>query len=240
MCVILSYIALGACVFATYQGWSYVDGLFFSFAVLGTIGLIDIPTSYSASSSSEGAKPSLSTVSNLQNSATNLNNKIDQTGYSESKQAGDLEKSDVQSTLLRISSEALDGHTAVDSLFVVLCTCYLLLGLAIISMCVQLMEHKCRDILRRLATTRLMGSHGSWMFSAYGGYGENNRMGKGRHWTTSAAESPNNSSSWQGLSRQNSRETSIDNLPRYLDTSLSRTNLQGMQNTSSTLMTNFD
>merc|ERR1719414_87519 len=45
--VILVYIALGAAVFATYQGWHFVDGLFFSFAVLGTIGLIDIPPSSS-------------------------------------------------------------------------------------------------------------------------------------------------------------------------------------------------
>ena len=50
MCVILAYIALGAVVFATYQGWNFVDGLFFSFAVLGTIGLIDIPASSSSSS----------------------------------------------------------------------------------------------------------------------------------------------------------------------------------------------
>ena len=118
------------------------------------------------------------------------------------------------------------NHRSVDSLFVVLCTCYLLIGLAIISMCVQLMEHTCRDILQRLATTRLMGGHGSWMFSVYG---DHKRIGKssGRYWTTSASESPNNSSSWQGLSRQNSRETSLDNLPRHMDASLSRANLQG-------------
>ena len=49
--VILAYIGFGAFVFATYQGWNFVDGLFFSFAVLGTIGLIDINPSSSPVSS---------------------------------------------------------------------------------------------------------------------------------------------------------------------------------------------
>ena len=135
----------------------------------------------------------------------------------------------VESWIQRDKESLNNQHRPIDSLFVVMCTCYLLVGLAIISMCVQLMEHTCRDILQRLATTRLMGRHGSWMFSAYG---DHKRIEKAncRYWTTSASESPNNSSSWQGLSRQNSRETSLDNLPRHMmDASLSRAKLQGMR-----------
>ena len=57
--VILAYIGFGAFVFATYQGWNFVDGLFFSFAVLGTIGLIDInPSSSPVSSTTNRDLPS--------------------------------------------------------------------------------------------------------------------------------------------------------------------------------------
>ena len=223
MCVILAYIALGASVFATYQGWNFVDGLFFSFAVLGTIGLIDIPASSSSSSI-----PS-SRISSLQNTIKSSDNSkmeyVDSLGGN--KEDGENVNKEVH-TWIHSDTESLNSQRrSVDSCFVVLCTCYLLIGLAIISMCVQLMEHTCRDILQRLATTRLMGGHGSWMFSVYG---DNKRIGKGsgRYWTTSASESPNNSSSWQGLSRQNSRETSLDNLTRHMDASLPRTNLQGI------------
>ena len=217
--MILVYIALGAAVFATYQGWHFVDGLFFSFAVLGTIGLIDIPPSSSEPSTSRLSK--LSVASNKDVVIDNdLGDGADRKA-SESWYHNEMGHQDVMT----------QKQEDVDSLFVVLCTCYLLIGLAIISMCVQLMEHTCRDVLQRLATTRLMGRHGSWMFAVYG---ENKRTFNGnknnRYWTTSASESPNNSSSWQGLSRQNSRETSVDNLTRQnMDASLSRSNFQGIK-----------
>ena len=98
-------------------------------------------------------------------------------------------------------------------------------------MCVQLMEHTCRDILQRLATTRLMGRHGSWMFAVYGDNKRISKSSSGRYWTTSASESPNNSSSWQGLSRQNSHETSVDNLTRQMDAASSRPNVPGIAKT---------
>ena len=223
MGVILAYIALGAAVFATYQGWNFVDGLFFSFAVLGTIGLIDIPPSSSDNNTSKMAKFNVvsdkNVFVNMKDNDSGDANTLDGVKASQSWYPNEIEK-----------QELMNQHPEdVDSLFVVMCTCYLLIGLAIISMCVQLMEHTCRDVLQRLATTRLMGRHGSWMFAVYG---ENKRIGgtkSGRYWTTSASESPNNSSSWQGLSRQNSRETSVDNLTgRSVETSLSRSNFQGM------------
>ena len=223
MGVILAYIALGAAVFATYQGWNFVDGLFFSFAVLGTIGLIDIPPSSSDNNTSKMAKFNVvsdkDVLVNMKDNDSGDANTLNGVKASQSWYPNEIEK-----------QELMNQHPEdVDSLFVVMCTCYLLIGLAIISMCVQLMEHTCRDVLQRLATTRLMGRHGSWMFAVYG---ENKRIGgtkSGRYWTTSASESPNNSSSWQGLSRQNSRETSVDNLTgRSMETSLSRSNFQGM------------
>ena len=235
VCVILAYIGLGAAIFATYQGWTFVDGLFFSFAVLGTIGLIDIPRS----------SPSIGTTSSYTTSTLRYNRDApehdqkdgDVANYANSGSKGEYPRKDVNSWIHSDTENHLNNqhqqYHEIDSLFVVLCTCYLLIGLALISMCVQLMEHTCRDILQRLATTRLMGRHGSWMFAVYG---DNRRMGKsstGRYWTTSASESPNNSSSWQGLSRQNSRETSVDNLPRQMDASLSRTSTQGRISMSS-------
>ena len=223
LCVILAYIALGATVFATYQGWNFVDGLFFSFAVLGTIGLIDIP-------------PSPSSVPRASTRTSSIKNDIDISDKIRADNIDSYTNDEVKNVhasrnmLSWIPTENKENRD-VDSLFVVLCTCYLLIGLAIISMCVQLMEHTCRDILQRLATTRLMGRHGSWMFAVYG---DNKRMGKssGRYWTTSASESPNNSSSWQGLSRQNSCEASVDNLTRQQmeqQNALSRTNVQGIK-----------
>ena len=219
--VLISYIALGAAVFATYQGWTYVDSLFFSFAVLGTIGLIDIPTSTS-SSITDSSSPSFNI------------NKQDEQAPSKTQMDYSIRADDVLNQRREansvIFSESATHHQMVDSFFVVLCTCYLLLGLAIISMCVQLMEDTCRNALRKLATTRLMGGSGSWMFSVYGGeggYHGHKRINKGRYWTTSGANSPNNSSSWQGgfSPKQNSRETSIDNLPHHLgDMSISRSN----------------
>ena len=218
MGVILLYIALGAAVFATYQGWNFVDGLFFSFAVLGTIGIIDIPPDSDDESALRISKFSIGPGDNKV-SGSNVN---------------DIAKDDNKASeswhMNKINSQDLiiQAQEDVDSLFVVLCTCYLLIGLAIISMCVQLMEHTCRDILQRLATTRLMGRHGSWMFGVYGDNKRANGNRSGRYWTTSASESPNNSSSWQGLSRQNSRDASVDNLTRNsMDASVSRSNIQG-------------
>ena len=217
--VILAYIGFGAFVFATYQGWNFVDGLFFSFAVLGTIGLIDI-------------NPSSSPVSSTTNrDITSEQAEFDPSG--ERSIPSDDSKSDIKTnmdiTWAQRNAQSDIKHNDIDTPFVVMCTCYLLIGLAIISMCVQLMEHTCRDILQRLATTRLMGRHGSWMFAVYDG-DTKRRFGKspnGRYWTTSASESPNNSSSWQGLSRQNSRETSVDNLTRHMEATSSRNNGPG-------------
>ena len=217
--VILAYIGFGAFVFATYQGWNFVDGLFFSFAVLGTIGLIDInPSSSSVSSATKGDltskhggfDPSVGSSISNDDSESDIRTNMDITWAQRNAQ------SDIK-------------HNDIDTPFVVMCTCYLLIGLAIISMCVQLMEHTCRDILQRLATTRLMGRHGSWMFAVYDG-DTKRKFGKspnGRYWTTSASESPNNSSSWQGLSRQNSRETSVDNLTRHMEATSSRSSGPG-------------
>ena len=220
MGVILLYIALGAAVFATYQGWHFVDGLFFSFAVLGTIGIIDIPPS----SANEPAQRTPEYI-NPHGSIVSVDNNGD------ASHGGDLKTSDSWYPSKMDNQELMSqAQEDVDSLFVVLCTCYLLIGLAIISMCVQLMEHTCRDVLQRLATTRLMGRHGSWMFGVYAENKRGSGNRNGRYWTTSASESPNNSSSWQGLSRQNSREASVDNLTRNnMDTSLSRSNFQGMK-----------
>ena len=221
MGVILLYIALGAAVFATYQGWHFVDGLFFSFAVLGTIGIIDIPPS-----STNDPAQTIPKYNNAPGSIVSIDSNGDAT------KGDDLKASDSWYPRQMDNQELMSqAQEEVDSLFVVLCTCYLLIGLAIISMCVQLMEHTCRDVLQRLATTRLMGRHGSWMFGVYGENKRGSGNRNGRYWTTSASESPNNSSSWQGLSRQNSREASVDNLTRNtMDTSLSRSNFQGIKN----------
>ena len=43
--LVLTYIFLGGVVFASYHGWSFVDGVFFSFALLGTIGLVQVSKS---------------------------------------------------------------------------------------------------------------------------------------------------------------------------------------------------
>ena len=144
-----------------------MDGLFFSFAVLGTIGLIDIPPS-----SPSSVPIASSRASHLKNTIDiSSNPRVDNIdSYTNNDEVNNEDISKTMNSWIPTENKEnqINNNNDVDSLFVVLCTCYLLIGLAIISMCVQLMEHTCRDILQRLATTRLMGRHGSWMFAVYG------------------------------------------------------------------------
>ena len=141
--VVIVYIVLGGLVFASYHDWSFMDSLFFSFAVIGTIGLVDFPRHKDQSEREDFAKP-LALTSNT-------------------------------------------GNT-VGGLFVILCTGYLLIGLAILSMCVQLLEGHWRGFYVRIAGKL--------------GVKEQSRQ---QRWTTTSP-----SASWQHPS---SKEASVDNFP---------------------------
>ena len=111
--LIFSYIALGATIFSLSHGWNFLDSFFFCFTILSTIGIVKMPTSMGDSSSSSQS----SSIS----------------GQSRQKRG-------IQD---RHKDEDGDGGTGFsaesDGLFVLFCSLYLLLGLALMSMCFNLL-----------------------------------------------------------------------------------------------------
>ena len=122
LCVILAYIALGAAVFATYQGWNFVDGLFFSFAVLGTIGLIDIPPSPSAG---PAASTRMSNIKNVRDIPVKSSEDDIDSYTNVEVNTQNLSKDWIPTT--DNENQINIPRNDVDSLFVVLCTCFVYL-----------------------------------------------------------------------------------------------------------------